>query len=67
MTYGEFKAVVNKTYPNAENHFSIGGGILLKMPSWSDEQLNALEVKSYEQQKDGDNENWFFVTAKEGS
>jgi hypothetical protein len=63
MTYGEFKDVVKKTYPNSENHFAIGGGILLKMPSWKDEEINALTVKSYEQDS-YDDENWFFVTAK---
>ncbi len=71
MTYGYFKQVVNRTFPEGKNYFSIGGGIILKLPSLSDEELNALEVKDYEEEyyedKNGNPERWFFVTAKEGS
>lgn len=69
MTYGQFKTVVKNTYPEGTNHFSIGGKMLYHLPSWSDEQLDALEVKDYEEKyyedDNGDPERWFFVTAKE--
>lgn len=69
MTYGQFKALVNRTFPEGTNRFSIGGGVLLKLSSLSDEKLNSLTVKSYEEEyyedENGDPERWFFVTAKE--
>jgi hypothetical protein len=69
MTYGQFKEIVNRTFPEGTNRFSIGGGVLLKLPSWSDEKLNSLTVKSYEEEyyedENGDPERWFFVTAEE--
>lgn len=69
MTIGTFKAVANRTYPDEKCHFGIGGAILYRMTSWSDEELNKLTVGKYEQKDyeddNGDIEHWFFITAKE--
>lgn len=71
MTYGEFKRVVHNTFDNedGEIHFSLGGIQLLRMYSWSDEELDKLEIDSYEEEyyetNDGRPDRWFFVTVKE--
>lgn len=70
MTYGEFKQAVHNTFDseNGEIHFSLGGIQLLRMNSWSDDEINALEMSGYEEEynetEDGRPERWFFVTAK---
>lgn len=69
MTIGQFKAVANRTYPDEKCYFGIGGDILKKMTSWTDEEINKLTVGEYEQNdnenEDGDIEHWFFITAVE--
>ena len=62
LSYGQFKATVNNTFPDSQNIFSCNN---FKLLIKNDEELNKMLVEGYEEEyyenEDGDPERRFYV------